>query len=78
MASLVNTFFLASIALPLFSPTVASVVKRTNEYTLPACSVPFTPFSYVGCYGENASPRTLPFGPAGDGVQEHDSGDVRR
>ena len=66
MASLVNSLVLASVAAPLFSlSATALVIERNPVYTLPICSVPFTPFLYAGCYSDTSSPRTLPFSPAG-------------
>ncbi|CAF9935035.1 MAG: hypothetical protein HETSPECPRED_009442 [Heterodermia speciosa] len=66
MPSLVNTLFLATVATALFSlSATALVIERNPVYTLPLCSVPFTPFLYAGCYSDTSSPRTLPFAPAG-------------
>jgi hypothetical protein len=55
-----KTFIAASAAAALFAGARASeLVVRNGEPAKPACTTPFQPFVYAGCFSDPSSPQGL-------------------
>ena len=60
-----SSLFVVSVASLLSFTAAESDVLRRTAQTQPPCTVPYTPFKYVGCYSDPSVPRALPFEPSG-------------